>query len=443
MNRTSAVIASVLWVIGCKDPDTKDVATDECTELPTEPCDPSETGETGGDDTATGDDTGGPKEIGPDECVHNIHEGVLGAYRMQCEGELFTTLEFKLPFGHDCESALGADFCSQHHVFGPPHDTYAAPDVMACCGEAWDDQYTDVYLQHCTYDLIQQVCVSLAKRLESHILDGTFGKHAGQAAALQVWVAENYETCFQSLRLNDSNPELSALESHWKIPNDSAWKAIDGLVLRIDAGTEASGVIRPESTLDWIPCHGANGNNDEVFEDVTGPNGGIVAGVDLVNPVDGELVGPTIFGGTVSASSTFEAFCLPHGCATAIFSYDRDDTAFTLEDLNLYTGSFFVTNGVSGVTVERARVELWGQAGGYAIQDLDGRLLGYVIPPGGARFLLAGVADGQHNRFIGSNATDIDISRVGEGWIIHSFAIVYQDGSGNDWTLTLGESTWR
>lgn len=374
--------------------------------------------------------------------MHNVKEDLLG-YRMQCEGKLFTTLEFNLPLGQDCESSLGAEFCSQNHVFGPSNDTYEAPDVMACCGEAWEHQYGDIYLQNCIYDLIQQVCVSLAKRLESHIHAGAFGTHAGQAAALQTWVAENYVMCFETLRANDSNPDPGALESFWAIPNEPAWKAIDDMVLHIDSGTEATGVFRPASSLDWIACHGADGNNDEIFEHKTIPNGGIVAGVDLSTPVLGELVGPTIFGGAVSASSVFEMSCLPHGCPTAMFSYDLDGPAFTLEDLNLYTQSFDITNGVSWLTVERARIELWGQAEGTAIHDPDGRLLGAAIPAGEAQFLLAGAADGNHNRFIGSSATDIEISRVGDDWVIHSFAITYEDGGGNDWTLTLAESRWQ
>src|SRR5262245_31036450 len=112
MNRTLVVIASVLGAVACKHPDTKDPDTEQCTPVLNEHC------ETGDDDTTDGD-TGGPDPLGPDECVHNVTEDRPG-YRMQCEGELFTTLEFNLPFGYDCESALGADFCSQHHVFGPP-----------------------------------------------------------------------------------------------------------------------------------------------------------------------------------------------------------------------------------------------------------------------------------------------------------------------------------
>jgi hypothetical protein len=451
MVRPAVVIASILGLSACKDVDTKDVDDDVCTPLPKEPCIPppppgTSTGETGGEETAgdetAGGDTGGPKELGPDACVHNVTEGVVG-YRLQCEGKLFTTLEFELPLGHDCESTLGAAYCSQYHAFGPSNDTYEAPDVMACCGEAWDHQYGDVYLEHCTYDLIQQVCISLAKRLEIYILDGAFATHAGQAAALQIWVAENYEECFNTLLHNDSNFDPAALESSWKIPNSPAWGAIDDMVLYIDAGTESTGVFRPESPLDWIPCNGANGNNDEIFKDTTTPNGGIVAGVDLSADVLGELVGPAIFGGTVSASATFETSCLSHGCPTAMFSYDADDTAFTLEALSLYTHSFVVTNGVAWLTVERARIELWGQAVGTVKHDPDGRLLGYAIPAGEARFLLAGASDGYHNQFIGSNATDIEISVVEEDWLIHSFVIGYEDGSGHNWSLTLGESRWQ
>jgi hypothetical protein len=389
-----------------------------------------------------GGESEGPKALGPNECHHNVTEEFVG-YRMQCVGELFTTLDFNLPLGFNCESALGAKFCSQHHVFGPPNDTYEAPDVMACCGEAWNSQYDDVYLEHCNNDVIQQVCITLAKRMEGYILDGTFGAYTGQASALQSWIATNYTECFNTLYANDTNPDPRALESSWKIPNKPAWKIIDDMVIHIDAGTESIGVLRPDSPDDWITCNGANGNNDELFEDTTTPNGGIVAGVELSADVLGELVGPEIFGGTVSSSTTFGTSCLPHGCPTALFSYDVDGPAFTLEDLNLYTQSFTITNGLSWLTVDRARIELWGQAPGKAIHDQDGRLIGYMIPTGEARFLLAGASDGKHNRFIGTNATDIEISVLHGAWAVRSFVIEYEDGGGNDWTLTLAESTWQ
>jgi hypothetical protein len=438
----------VLGITACKDPVTKDVDATECTDIPGEVCEPETGGdETGGDteggDESTGGDTeGGPSELGPDACVHNVDDE-LGGDRMQCEGELFTTLEFQLPLGFDCESSLGAEFCSQHHVFGPSNDTYEAPDVMACCGEAWDSEYSDVYLQYCNYDVIQQVCVSLAKRMESYILDGAFGAHAAQAGELQSWIADNYKTCFDTLLANDINPEPAALESHWAIPNSPAWGAIDNMVLHIDAGTESTGIFRPQLPADWIACNGADGNNDEIFEDTTTPNGGVVAGVELSADLQGELVGPEIFGGTVSASTTFGTSCLAHGCPTARFSYDVGGTAFTLEDLNLYTHSLMVTNGTSWLTVKRARVELWGQAPGVGMYDRTGQLRGYTIPTGEAQLLLAGGSGSHHNRFIGSNATDIQISVLRGAWVVGSFVIEYEDGSGNIWTLTLAESTWQ
>jgi hypothetical protein len=437
---------SVLGIFACRDPDTKDVDASECTPLPGEICDPPPgSDETGGGGGETGGDgeTGGPTELGPDECVHNVSDDEVG-YRMQCEGALFTTLEFNLPLGYDCESSLGAELCSQHHVFGPSNDTYEAPDVMACCGEAWDSQYSDVYFQYCSYDVIQQVCVSIAKRLESYILAGAFATHAGQASKLQSWIAENYGECFKAMRQNDTNPGPAAIESHWAIPNDPAWGAIENMVLYIDAGTESTGVFRPASPADWLVCNGAHGNNDEVFEDTTTPNGGVVVGVDLIAGVLGELVGPEIFGGLVSASTMFEMSCLAHGCPTALFSHDASETALTLEDLNLYTQAFDVTNGSAWLTVERARVELWGPVPGVAKYDpTTGKLLGYTIPKGEARFLLAGASGSSHNRFIGSNATDLEISVQNEVWVVGSFVIEYEDGGGNVWTLTLAESAWQ
>ena len=203
---------------------------------------------------------------------------------------------------------------------------------MACCGEAWDPQYDDVYLQNCTYDLIQQVCISLAKRLEDYILDGKFGNHAGQAAALQSWIAEHYVNCFETLLQNNSNPGPGALESSWKIPNSAAWHLIQNMEIHIDAGTEATGVLRPPSPDDWIFCHGADGNNDGIFEDKHGPNGGVVAGVDLNAPVLGELVGPMIFGNVVSASVAFETGSFIHSFAIRYEDGSGNDWTVTLAE---------------------------------------------------------------------------------------------------------------
>jgi hypothetical protein len=140
----------------------------------------------------------------------------------------------------------------------------------------------------------------------------------------------------------------------------------------------------------------------------------------------------------------FEMSCLAHGCPTALFSHDASETALTLEDLNLYTQAFDVTNGSAWLTVERARVELWGPVPGVAKYDpTTGKLLGYTIPKGEARFLLAGASGSSHNRFIGSNATDLEISVQNEVWVVGSFVIEYEDGGGNVWTLTLAESAWQ
>ena len=66
-------------VAACNDPATKDAVEPPCYEVPDEKC--PDTGETGAEMVETGDDEtgeGGPKMLGPGECVFNPDENKIG-----------------------------------------------------------------------------------------------------------------------------------------------------------------------------------------------------------------------------------------------------------------------------------------------------------------------------------------------------------------------------
>lgn len=398
-----------------------------------------------GDDEAVGDEavgddevgetTGEPVELGSSECIHNPNDAFVGI-QYQCEGDLYTSITLSAN-GDDCADILGG-FCDQEHIFGTNFQEYAAAEVVACCGE-YDFQYAEKYKEHCAYDMYQQTCISLAERMEYYIEKGAFGAYAKEAANVQVWIANHYDQCFMALMGNNSKM-LPEVESYWDLGD---FGELHDVVLHIDSGTPIYGVNLPVDSSEWLACSGANGNNDQVFEDTATPGGVIVAGADLVADVDGKLSGPSILGGNGSASATFPAACLARGCPAAMFSYDTTGSLFTLEDLNLYTGPFDITNGTYSLTVERAQIELWTQASGKKVYDPTGVLLGYVVPAGAAHFLVSGVAELQSNRFMAVNSKDLWVTDLHGIWTVGAFDIEYEDGNGELWTIMLEASQWQ
>ncbi len=435
-------ILTSLFVVGCNQ-ETSDPNSEECTPIPgVEDCNQGgETGgaETGGNEEGGGGGTGGePQPLAEGECQHNNDESVVG-WRWQCEGELFASIEFDAPLNKSCDDILG-DRCSEHHRFGPSNDTYEAPDVMACCGE-YDAAYKDTYLEFCNYDLAQQVCVSMAKRLEKLVKDGSFGVYVGQGAALQQWVAENYTTCFAALVQNDSDPDPGVLVSFWDVPNDPKWSDLSNFVISIDTGTESTGVFQPTDPAEWLPCNGATDNNDEVFEGDPAPGTGTVFGVDLMNTVTGTLTGPVILGGPVTAPATFSASCAFKGCSAAEFWIDSGETV--VEDIVLYTDGFTASNGNgSSMVVDSARVSLYDTVPMQPIYDPAGLFLGYQVTAGSAFFLLSGTSDGVFDHYLATNSTDMLITESRGVWEIETFDIEYVDQSSYTWTLSIPATRW-
>jgi hypothetical protein len=423
-----------ILVTGCPGPDG-----------PPDPC--ANGGDEVGDDGCVE-----PGPLGPGECLLGEDPNVDG-YRVQCEGEFHSKIDFHLALANmNCEEALGDEFCSQIHPFGPPFDTYDAPDVMACCGEGWDPvQYLDVYQDACMADLGAQACASMAIRLEKAIEAGDFeteyGDFSKKAKNLHAYIESHLTECGDALYEGDSAPAAGELVSHWIVPNKkgpTGWWPAKDIVISVEAGTNIFDAHRPGEQADWLECHGPDDNDDEVFEDQTSPEGSILVGVDLHASVDGDLVGPVVSGSRVTSSMAFDTNCVDQGCPGASWSYDSArDPGFTMEDLRLYATNFEVTSSTAVLTVERARVELWKQARGTKILAPGGGVLGYEIPAGQAWFYVAGLADGVFGRFMAVNSTDIEIT-VDDGiWTIGSFDIESVDGADRTWTLTLDDSEWQ
>jgi hypothetical protein len=418
------------------------------------PDDNDQCGPNGGDEV--GDDecgeTGEIGPLGPGECMHNEDPNIEG-YRVQCEGEFHSKIDFHLALANmNCEEALGGEFCSQVHPFGPPFDSYEAPDVMACCGEVWDPAaYLDAYQDSCMHDLGAQACASIAIRLEKVIEDGGFktdyGDYTKKGENLLAYIESHLLECATALYGGDTDPTPGELVSHWNVPNKNGpkgwWPAKD-IVLSVEAGTSVVDAHRPEAQADWLGCHGVSDNDDEIFEDQTSPKGPIVVGVKLAGSVDGNLDGPGIGGSRVRSSMTFDTNCVDQGCPNASWSYASGrDPDFRMEELELYATNFELSSSTAALTIERARVELWTQAPGTKIFAADGSVLGYEVPAGQAWFYVAGMANGVYGRFMAVNSTDIEISADRGLWAIGSFDIESVDGADRTWTLTLDDSRWQ
>jgi hypothetical protein len=394
------------------------------------------------------DDGAGP--LGPDECLTQSDPDREG-YRVQCEGEVHSRIDFNV-LGMNCEEAIDdEEFCSQFFPFGPPFDTYEAPDVMACCGENWDPvENLDVYQHSCMADLAEQACASMAIRLEKAIENGDFktelGDFSKKAKNLHAYIVGHHQDCMAALYEGDTDPDHGQLVSQWALPNKvyKGWWPAKDIVVYVEAGTSVVDVHRPEDQADWLECHGPTDNDDEIFEDQTSPEGEIVIDVALAAGVDGELVGPVVGGNAVTSSMTFDTNCVDQGCPDASWSYRRGtDPSFTMEDLRLYATNFVVTSNTRVLAVDRGRVELWKQAHGTKIVAPDGGVLGYEVPAGQAWFYVAGMADGVYGRFMAVNSTDIELTVVDEMWTIGSFDVEILDAADRTWTITLADSRWQ
>jgi hypothetical protein len=430
---------ALLAVTACNDPATKEADTEKpCRMVPGEECpDPSETG---GEMSDTGGETGDvePTALGPGECVLNPTSNKIGK-QYNCFGELHTSLDLSIKgLFPTCEDLFENDgWCADDYYFD-----YES-QVVACCGE-YDIAFKPKFQEFCAYDLFDQVCLSLTKRLEYHVQQGNFGIYGDKGAKLQQYVASNQEACFQAFRLNNvGTPPF--VQTHWAVPDN--FGLLTDVVFHIEPTTRIDGVNAPDFAAEWPTCVGAAYNDDTLFGSTANqqPVGGIVAGVDLADPVDAELSGPVILGGAVSASVEFGTSCSALGCPMAEFSYDPEGAEFGLEQLVLIGGSFEISNGTYALTADRVQVRLYAQAAGTQVLDpLSGASRGYELPAGAAVFSITGIAGETANRFMAVNATSISVMREGDSlWEMDAFLLEYEDGNHQRWTVMIEASSWQ
>ena len=410
----------------------------QCTEVPGEDCLEGD-GETGGSE-ASGGETGeaeGPRALNPGECRHNElgHDPVTG-YVYQCEGELYTHLSFTAN-DKDCVDILGQSWCVQHHPFTNSLQPYAAAEVIACCGE-YDPDHSDTFDQACIHDTYQQLCVTVAERLEASVNAGEFGIYTNTAAELQTWIAEHYTDCFNALKDNNTAP-FPDMVSSWTIGD---FGPLEDIVVHIDAPSTVFGVNIPNDESEWIECTSADANNDRVFEDQSG--GGVIPTLSLATPIDAALTGPPSYATKVSATTRFETTCSPRGCPAAALSIDQD--TLTLTELELFEDDpVEISAGDFSLLVDRVSISLWTRAEGHAVVDPDtGEAQGFAIPAGAAQFMVAGLAqDHGANRLMAQNTGAIELIPSDTGWTLGPLELAFIDGSGAAWTVKLDGSEWR
>lgn len=420
----------------CNDPAIKDAIPPQCVEIPGEAC-PPPSSETGGDETGgTGEeDTGseGRTPLGPGECVLNENQNRIGL-QYNCFGELHTSMDLAITdLLPTCEDVFDDDgWCHDDFYFD------YQPNVVACCGE-YDIEFKPEFQLYCSFDLFEQVCFSLAHRLEYLIQQGLFKSYTDKAIELHNFVATHQTECFNSFRDN-SVAVLPNVQTHWAIPQ--SFGLLSDIVFHIDADTRIDGVNGPPNDSEWPTCIGAGYNDDTLFGTDQGSTGGIVVGVDLASPVHAELSGPVVLGGAVSAAADLGTACTPRGCPAAAFSYAKRGPAFGLDALALYGDAFEVSNGEYVLTADRVQIQLYAPAKGTQVLDPDGAI-GYEIPAGAASFLVAGAAGDITNRFMAANTTSIFIFPSLDTWEVDAFLIEYEDGNDQRWTLIVEESIWR
>ena len=454
----SLVIAGSLLLPSACSYVTTDPDTSECVVIPgVEDCDINEQ-ETGGSESSSSGDsgeTGGgsqgeePEAFPPGECQFNevLDDSSDFGWKIQCEGHLYASIDFHNN-QDDCLDLLDETQCTEHHEFGPGGvigDTYDDPGVMACCGP-YVPEARDEYLRYCSYDLIQQVCGSIATRLQKLVQDKAFGLYNGQGAKLQQWVAQHYSECFTTLLANDSDLSPGGLTSSWSIPNNNDWPAIEDFIIRVDEGTEVTGLMQPGDMDEWQSCRDATQNNDNIFEGSTPPPGGVFEVLPLAGPVGAALRGPELLGGEVRAQLEFSPDCAIQGCSRALLgSLDgAANSPLTVHDFTLYADTFIVTNqNGAQLSVDALRLSLFDAASAELLYDLDGQPLGYQIAPGAAIFVLAPSAAGVHNQFLARNSTALRLRKVDEAWLISAFELSYTDDAQASWIIEVGSSRWQ
>ena len=377
-----------------------------------------------------------PGLLEPGECLTDKQEDVFG-YKYQCEGSFFAHI------GGVYDDEPFSFFVPQMKLtnFGPGHDPYEIPKVMACCGE-YDDEMTfeeqPHFAENCMMDFRQQACLSLALGLKKLIDDGTVPLlYRGKAVDVQKYLAQNWGACVQNLVDIQDAPDL--LSARWDLPTEGPWNPIEDVFVEIDIAT-LDGVYAPEGPA---TCESLHVNNHTFFgEESASPDS---SDLDL-EWGEGRLNGPTYGPLPVSGRgplASLASSCTDPFCSTLRISDDASDGSWTLEEMVLFVdGEFVVTDGQLSQTLTDVRLELYGPAAGKVTQGASGGL-SHLIPAGGAHFVVAGKTDGQAVTIPVINSSPLLANKASASWSFAPFSIDYLDEMGGRWKLELSAMDWR
>jgi hypothetical protein len=400
-----------------------------------------------GDCTASGDGTsGGDDDDGEvrDACILGTPDGHTRTVH-QCIGQVFAEMSFTTLNGNCAETLKDASLCQESHYFGPAHDPYDMPAVMACCDvDAAIDE--DERLQYCAADLIEQVCRSIPMRLQKLIDDDKIGAGKEQAQKLQNWLAKHPDVCYQKLyRATDEPGRLAP--ATWLVNNgkNGHWPLLNDFTITITSAAAVATWLPEDEDL-WQSCTDIRYNNTEIFEQADpdpdpSPDG---RWARLRESPIVSIEGPPMFGGPVSGTGTVESLasgCRGPRCSTLEFTVDHD-AAWTLEELEFFArGAVRLTNGPATLAVERAAIRLYGNALG--TRELDARRTWvHTIASGHAHFVISGVGGGDvYGLRWATNATPIELVATEHGWSLDQFVLEHDDGRGS-WFVSLPATRW-
>lgn len=286
------VAGSAIWSCPC-DPKQEDPKNTNVGGTESAPQAPPVAGGTAGDGNADGvDETASPTPPWMFRCRLDKDEGAPDLMRYQCAGEL----EAKLAMTIDTPNGLmPREFPSSRRFgHGETGDEYADPLVMACCDEYQGPMCAEHHQQTCYYDLVEQLCQGLVKRIQKYVNEELEDDEAVPAIArptartelieLSNWIATNQEECIERFITdtgvrdadscnagNQSTIGYSGLLANqsWSIPNSDEWKHLQNISATIDSA-EITGLY-PAAGESPDACNSIEDNNDVEFIEYTPP----------------------------------------------------------------------------------------------------------------------------------------------------------------------------
>lgn len=412
-----------------------------------------------GDDTGIVD-TGFPEHdlgsglIKPGECLTNGVSGVGGTavgYKYQCNGVFGATFTYTYD-GVDFPLQIPDIFGGSDPIeslFGEGYDTYWSPKVMACCGE-YDDELDfneqPQFALNCIMDARETACYSAVHALQKEFnsLPNGGRKDAVEEMIAHVFTDSGLTDCVDGLGENFPTPWLPTIHGAlWEI--DHSWVTTDLEAAELEYGVWLQNFVSwPEYDYPNLmeTCTDLSENNLMVFDDIEPPLA-YQAHV-LLEEADGELDGPHHEGGHVASIAGFASefnSCADPLCSYALLSEDSSNN-WAIDEMMLFVDGYFtIDNGTTYVTMDRAYLELSGQAMGTWKNVVGGPTV-YEVAAGDAVFIAGGSAGSDSGFLTVSNSTAITAVNLSGEWHFSSFDIQYDDPTYGVFTLTVSGATW-